>query len=186
MKLGSAAFRLFVGALMALGFAVGSALFGAAPASAQYYSADVPPVVFQDAPQDIPWYMPQPWVHPPQTGPKIRKLPGYYGHNYRDRPYGGFSNGCYGSCRELPGTISTGYGVVLSQPVVAIFDPRGYALVPRVQYQPQPASALPPAPKPVEPAVVSVRAASNAPRGLQPKFTLQNGVRILRPSPVTY
>ena len=74
------ALRPLAAAVVALGLVLA---FNTAPASAQ------------DA-QQIPWYMPQPWVYPPQTGPKIRKLPGYYGHTYRNRSYGGFSTHCYG------------------------------------------------------------------------------------------
>lgn len=169
MKLGSAAL-LMAGALLAL---------GGTPANAQTYGTT------QELSQETPWYMPQPWVHPPQTGPKIRKLPGYYGHAYRNRSYGGFGNGCYGDCRELPGTVSTGYGVVLSQPVVAVFDPRDYQVVPRPRQQtlaalPEPARRRAPA----EPLVVSVDVPTkrNEP---QHQFSMQNGVRIIRPSPNT-
>lgn len=160
-------FMAALGLALALGYA-------AAPAAAQ------------DAGAEIPWYMPQPWVHPPQTGPKIRKLPGYYGHTYRNRSYGGFGNGCYGDCRDdLPGTIRTGNGILLQRPAVVIFDPRAYQIVPRAQYRaPQPAVTRRAA-KPVVPAVVPVGTPTK--RGLQPlpKFSMQNGVRIIRPSPVT-
>ena len=171
------AFRLLAASVAALG----AFILGSGPASAQYYSPDVSP----ETPQETPWYMPQPWVHPPQTGPKIRKLPGYYGHTYGSRSYGGFGNGCYGDCRELPGTVSTGYGVTLSQPMVAIFDPRDYQLVPRAQQQtlaapPEPASR----PSPAQPLVVPVGIPTrrNEP---QHKFSMQNGVRIIRPAPTT-
>ena len=179
MKSRIPAFRL----IAATAAALGALILGSAPASAQYYTAY--PDVSPDVSQDLPWYMPQPWVHPPQTGPKIRKLPGYYGHSYGNRSYGGFSNGCYGDCRELPGTVSTGYGVTLSQPVVAIFDPRDFQLVPRAQQQtlaalPEPASR----PSPARPLVVSVDVPTKR-KDRQPEFAMQNGVRIIRPSPVT-
>jgi hypothetical protein len=185
MKSRISAFRL----LAAMAAALGAFILGSVPASAQYYSPGASPDISldisPDISQDLPWYMPQPWVHPPQTGPKIRKLPGYYGHNYRNRSYGGFGNGCYGDCRALPGTVSTGYGVTLSQPMVAIFDPRDYQLVPRTQQQtlaalPEPASR----PSPVQPRVVPVGVPTkrNQP---QHEFAMQNGVRIFRPSPMT-
>ncbi len=178
MKPRISAFRLIAATAAAFGaFALGSA-----PASAQYYSPDASPEISQE----LPWYMPQAWVHPPQTGPKIRKLPGYYSHDYGNRSYGGFSNGCYGDCRELPGTVSTGYGVTLSQPVVAIFDPRDYQLVPRVPQQTLPALPEPASrPSPVQPLVVpvSVPTKRNQP---QHEFAMQNGVRIFRPSTTAY
>lgn len=161
--------RLLAALTVALGFAL---LFAPAPASAQ------------DAEQ-IPWYMPQPWVYPPQTGPKIRKLPGYYGHTYRNRSYGGFSNYCYGDCGyRAPGTISTGGGVILQRPTVVAFDPNDYVIVPRTQYL-----AEPPAPAetsraaPVTPAVVP----TGQQRGYKPKptVTTQNGVRVIHLTPLT-
>lgn len=166
MKIEIAALRLLAGAVLALGFTAGGA-----PASAQ------------DAGQEIPWYMPQPWVHPPQTGPKIRKLPGYYGHSYRNRSYGGFGNSCYGSCRSLPGTVSTGYGVTLSEPVVAVFDPREYQVVPRTQYQSLEAAVSRAAATPARPAVVPVGIATKRSERM-PQFSMQNGVRIIRPAPL--
>ncbi len=167
MKLGSAAL-LMAAAVMAFGaFAAGT------PAGAQ------------ETTQQTPWYMPQAWVHPPQTGPKVRKLPGYYGHSYRNRSYGGFGNGCYGDCRELPGTISTGYGVTLAQPIVAIFDPRAYQLVPHASYEaapPPPAMAAPVA-APVQPLVVPVGVPTRR-HEPQATFAMQNGVRVIRPARV--
>lgn len=178
MKIETAAFRLLAAALVALGFTIGGAALTAAPASAQ----------------EVPWYMPQAWVHPPHTGPRIRKLPGYYGHNLRYRTYGNFSTSCYGFCRNLPGTISTGYGVTFSQPVVAYFDPRYYGVAPlqdyqaqqpyqaQQDYQAQPDYVPQRAVAPVRPKVVSVRDAQRA--NLKPKFATQNGVRIIRPAPL--
>ena len=168
MKLEIAA-RLLIGAFVALGFALGGALLGAAPASAQ---------------EATPWYMPQPWMHPPQTGPKIRKLPGYYGHNYRNRSYGSFARGCYGDCGYVRGTISSGYGVIYSRPVVAIFDPKYYGIAPRETYMPQQqqATTQPRAVLPANPVVVSVRNAQKQRQKALPKIQTQNGVRIIRPA----
>lgn len=175
MKLRSAAVGLIVGAALALGFTA-----GATPAAAQ-----------EATPQATPWYMPQPWVYPPQTGPKIRKLPGYYGHrrNYNNGAYGGFSNYCYGDCGyRVPGTVSTGGGVILSQPVVAYFDPDAYQIVPReLLYQSETLPALPEPvgrPAPVQPAVISARTPTPRMVDMKPKFSLQNGVRIIRPTPL--
>jgi hypothetical protein len=168
MKLEIAA-RLLIGAFVALGFAFGGALLGAAPASAQ---------------EATPWYMPQPWMHPPQTGPKIRKLPGYYGHNYRNRTYGSFGRGCYGDCGYVRGTISSGYGVIYSRPVVAIFDPKIYGIVQRQDYAPrqQPATTQRRAILPANPAVVSVRYPQKPGEKARPNFEVQHGVRIIRPT----
>jgi hypothetical protein len=167
MKLDSR--RLLAALTVALGCAL---LFIPAPASAQ------------DAEQ-IPWYMPQPWVYPPQTGPKIRKLPGYYGHTYRNRSYGGFSNYCYGDCGyRAPGTISTGGGVILQRPTVAAFDPNDYVIVPRTQYLAEPpAAAETRRAAPVTPAVVP----TSQQRGYKPKptVTTQNGVSVIYLTPLT-
>jgi len=172
-----AAFRLIAAAFLALGFTLGLALWGAlltaAPASAQ------------DA-QETPWYMPQPWVHPPQTGPKIRFRPGYYGHNLRHRTYGSFSTGCYGDCGIVRGTVMTGNGIVLARPAVAIFDGGYYyQIVPRTDYRAQQAVLAQRSTKPIQPKVVSVRSGGQSGQKPQPKFVVQNGVRIIRPAPVT-
>jgi hypothetical protein len=178
MKIEIAAFRLLGAVFLALGFTLGGALATAAPASAQ------------EPPQETPWYMPQPWVHPPQTGPSIRKLPGYYGHNLRYRTYGNFSTSCYGFCSNLPGTIGTGYGVTFSRPVVAYFDPRYYAVVPQQGYQAQqPYQAqqiyvLQRNAAPARAKVVPVRYAQWPSQKPLPKFSTQNGVRIIRPAPM--
>jgi hypothetical protein len=170
MKLEIRALRLFTATLVATGFALG---VQASPAGAQ------------DVTEKLPWYMPQPWVHPPQTGPKIRKLPGQYGHTYRNRSYGGFSNGCYGDCRDdLPGTISTGNGYILQRPVVAIFDPRAYQVVPRQAYLAEPPTAKA-ARAPIKPAVVSAMT-RNMQQKPKPNVTTQNGVRVIRLQPITY
>jgi len=153
------------------------AVFTAAPASAQNYIEQASQVAEQ-----IPWYMPQPWIYPPQTGPKIRKLPGYYGHTYRNKSYGGFSNYCYGSCGyRAPGTISTGGGVILKRPTVVSYDENDYVFVPRTLYEaPQPVvqrKAI------VTPAIVP----TNQQRGYKPKptITMQNGVRVIQLTPLT-
>jgi hypothetical protein len=160
--------RPFVAALAALGtvcFALGGAP-AASPAQAQ---------------EKTPWYLPPPWVYPPQTGPKIRKLPGYYGHTYRNRSYGDFSTYCYGDCGyRLPGTVSTGGGVILKRPTVAVFDPDAYAIVPQQQYQPA-EQAAPRRAVPAVPVIVPVR--DGARKVQQPTFSLQHGVRIIRPTP---
>ena len=172
------AFRPLAALTVALGFAFG-AVFTAAPANAQNYVDQAP-----QAAEQIPWYMPQPWVYPPQTGPKIRKLPGYYGHNYRNRSYGGFSNYCYGDCGyRAPGTISSGGGVILRRPTVVSYDENDYVIVPRTLYEaPQPATNLRRA-APVTPAVVP----TNQLRGYKPKpkVTMQNGVRVIQLTPLT-
>jgi hypothetical protein len=166
--------------------ALGAFTLGSAPASAQYHSPYVSPSVPADISQDIPWYLPPPWVYPQQTGPKIRKLPGYYGHRltYRQRNYGSFANYCYGDCPDyLPGTVVSGYGYILQRPAVAVFNPNDYQLVARAPLQTLP--ELPAATSrraPAQPAVVSVRTPTPRLVDLEPKFTLQNGVRIIRPT----
>jgi len=178
MKLRSVSIRLVAGAFVALGLLLGGALLGAAPANAQ----------------ESPWYMPPAWVHPAQTGPKIRKLPGYYGHNamYRAGTYGSYSNGCYGRCApRLPGLITTGYGVVLQRPAVAIFDPNAYQLVAVAQnpYYQSMYQAAPPEPatgdhaaKAIRPLVVPVGIDSRPGQEPQAKVSTQHGVRIVRPA----
>src|SRR5690349_14083661 len=167
------AVRLSIATIAALGFVAGGVFLGAAPVKAQ------------DADQETPWYMPQPWVHPPQTGPKIQLQPGYYGYNGGGSSYGAFSTSCYGACGyRLPGTVSTGYGVTLSQPVVAYFDPRAYQLVPLAEYPQQAAAAAPQRVAPAKPKVVSVLVPNRPATEMQPKFSLQNGVRIIRPAPL--
>ena len=174
MKLES--LRTLAAALVAIGFALG---FHAAPASAQY--ADAAPEAAQEAAQDSPWYLPPPWVHPPQTGPKVRKLPGYYGHTYRNRSYGGFSTYCYGDCGyRAPGTISTGGGVILRRPTVVSYYDDDYMIVPRTLYEaPQPVVARR---APVTASVVS----TDQQRGYKPKPTIrtQNGVRVIHLMPL--
>lgn len=170
MKREITAARLIAAALVALGFALGGTLLTAAPAEAQ----------------ETPWYMPQPWVHPPKTGPDVRKLPGYYGHNYRGRSYGSFSTSCYGDCGIVRGTVRTGYGVTLSRPVVVIFDPRAYQIVPRSSYVAPPGYAAQRASVQFRPqAAVPARTAQRAAEKPLPKFSVQNGVRIIRPAPIT-
>ena len=161
------ALRPLAALFVALGFVLA---FDAAPASAQ------------DGEQ-IPWYMPQPWVHPPQTGPKIRKLPGTYGYAYRsNRSYGGFSTYCYGNCGyRAPGTINTGGGVVLRRPTVVSYYDDDYMIVPRTLYE---------APQPVVQRKAPVTAAvvpTNQVRGYKPKPTvkMQNGVRVIQLTPLT-
>ncbi|NJM92601.1 MAG: hypothetical protein HC861_08250 [Rhodospirillaceae bacterium] len=152
---------------VALGFVLGTVVT-AAPASAQ------------DSGQ-IPWYMPQPWVYPPQTGPKIRKLPGTYGYSYRNKTYGSFANYCYGDCGyRAPGTVSTGGGVILKRPAVVSYDQDDYMIVPRTLYEaPQPVVQRK---APITPAVVP----ANQLRGYKPKptVTMQNGVRVIQLTPL--
>jgi hypothetical protein len=174
MKREITAARLIAATFVALGFALGGTLLTGAPASAQ------------ETPQATPWYMPQPWVHPPKTGPNVRKLRGYYGHNYRGRSYGSFSTSCYGDCGIVRGTVRTGYGVTLSQPVVVIFDPRAYKIVPRSSYVVPPGYAVQRASAQFRPqAAVPARTAQRAAEKPLPKFSVQNGVRIIRPAPIT-
>lgn len=169
--------RPFAAALVAIGFALG---FTATPASAQY--APTAPDAAAETPEKPQWYMPQPWVHPPQTGPQIRKLPGYYGHVYRNRSYGGFSNYCYGDCGyRAPGTVSTGGGVILERPTVATYDEDEYMIVPRtLSAPPQPVVERR---APITPTVVP----ANQPRGYKPEptVTTQNGVRVIHLTPLT-
>jgi hypothetical protein len=154
-------------AAAALVFA-GSLLTSAAPAKAQ----------------DTPWYMPQPWMYPQATGPAFKALPGYYGHNLRHHSYGSFSTGCYGDCGIVRGTVMTGSGVVLSRPVMVIYDPRAYQVVPRATYQqtyaPQRAGYVSQQPSY---AAQPARTAGTQQKPL-PQFSVQNGVRIIRPAPV--
>lgn len=165
------AVRPLAALFVALGFVFAAtlgAVVTAAPASAQ------------DTGQ-IPWYMPQPWVHPPQTGPKIRKLPGYYGHTYRNRSYGSFSTYCYGDCGyRAPGTVSTSGGVILKRPEIVSYDQDEYMIVPRTLYEaPQPVVQRK---APITPAVVP----ANQLRGYKPKptVTMQNGVRVIQLTPL--
>jgi len=173
------AFRPLAALFVALGFVLA---FSTAPASAQYATSyDTQPAA-EDTAGEIPWYMPQPWVHPPQTGPKIRKLPGYYGHTYRNRSYGGFSNYCYGDCGyRAPGTVSSSGGVILRRPNVVSYYDNDYMIVPRTLYEaPQPVVQRK---APVTPAVVP----TNQLRGYKPKpkVTMQNGVRVIQLTPLT-
>ena len=97
---------------------LGAAFFAPAPAAAQA--------------ADTPWLMPQPWMTPKSTAPRVASRPGYYGHaKHNQYAYGGFSNGCYGACGYVRGTIVTGSGVVVFQPRVVIYDPRMFSVVPR-------------------------------------------------------
>jgi hypothetical protein len=162
---------------VALGVTLG-VVFTAAPASAQNYVDQTP-----QAAEQIPWYMPQPWVHPPQTGPKIRKLPGYYGHTYRNRSYGGFNNYCYGDCGyRAPGTISTGGGAILRRPTVVSYYESDYVVVPRTLYEPPQPATYQRRAAPITPAVVP----TNQLRGYKPKPTvrMQNGVRVIQLTPL--
>jgi hypothetical protein len=159
--------RPFAALFVALGFVLA---FDATPASAQ------------DGEQ-IPWYLPQPWVYPPQTGPKIRKLPGTYGYAYRNnRSYGSFANYCYGDCGyRARGTISSSGGVVLRRPTVVSYYNDDYMIVPRTLYEaPQ---AVVERRAPVTAAVVP----TNQQRGYKPKPTvrMQNGVRVIQLTPLT-
>ena len=172
VKLG--ALRPLAALFVAFGFVLA---FGSAPASAQSYGDPTP-----QAAEQIPWYMPQPWVHPPQTGPKIRKLPYDYGYAYRNnRSYGSFSNYCYGDCGyRAPGTISTGGGVILRRPSVVSYYDDDYMIVPRTLYE---------APQPVverkRPVTASVVSATKQ-RGYKPNPTVrtQNGVRVIHLMPL--
>jgi hypothetical protein len=164
-----AASRLLAGALVALGIAFSAAT----------------PAVAQGAGEETPWYMPQPWMHPPATGPSVRFQPGYYGNSagYNARPYGSFSTGCYGNCRRIRGTISTGYGVVLFHPTVVAFDQRAYVIVPRSYLQPRYVVARASAPRQFA-APKPMAVAARKPAKPLPQFSVQNGVRIIRPLPM--
>jgi hypothetical protein len=173
------AVRPLAALFVALGFVLA---FGTAPASAQYATSyDTLPAA-EDTAEQTPWYMPQSWVHPPQTGPKIRKLPGYYGHTYRNRSYGGFSSYCYGDCGyRAPGTISSSGGVILRRPTVVSYYDNDYMVVPRTLYAaPQPVVE---GRAPITPTVVP----ATRQRGYKPKptVTMQNGVRVIHLTPLT-
>lgn len=104
--------------LMAACALAGATLLAPAPAAAQA--------------GETPWYMPQPWMSPQNTAPKVASRPGYYGHaKHSQIAYGGFSNGCYGACGHRVGTVVTGSGLVLFRPKVVIYDPRAFSVVPR-------------------------------------------------------
>jgi hypothetical protein len=150
----------------------GEMLAGAAPAAAQ------------DA-QETPWYMPQPWMHPQATGPSVRFPPGYYGNSYgyNARPYGSFGTGCYGNCRMVRGTVATSSGVVLFRPTVVAFDQRGYQIVPRSYLQPRYVVVRASAPRQFA-APKPMAVAARKPAKPLPQFSVQNGVRIIRPLPM--
>lgn len=146
------------------------------------FAFDTAPASAQDGGK-LPWYMPQPWVHPPQTGPKIRKLPGDYGYAYRsNRSYGSFANYCYGDCGyRARGTVSTGGGVVLRRPTVVSYYDGDYMIVPRTLYE---------APQPATQRKAAAKAAvfpTSQQRGYKPKPTvkMQNGVRVIQLTPLT-
>ncbi|MEZ5832459.1 MAG: hypothetical protein R3D05_14900 [Dongiaceae bacterium] len=178
MKREISALRVLAAALVALGFSIGGAALTATSAQAQDAS--------QETAQETPWYMPQPWMYPPQTGPVVHRLRGQYGYNREERSnaYGSFGQGCYGYCRQVPGTITTGSYVVLSRPVVAIFDPNRYDIVERQAYSaPQPSYETAPA-APAQPMVVPVRNGVKPATLPKPRFTMQNGVRVIRLTPL--
>jgi hypothetical protein len=158
--------RLLAAALLAIGCAL---MLAPAPAIAQ---------------EQTPWYLPQPWVRPPATGPQVRPLLGYYGStSYSQSPYGSFSSGCYGDCGYLRGTIATGSGVVLYRPTVVAYDQSAYEIVPRGYYRTQ--TVYVPV---VQRVVVNPRVVHTAKpmqkKKVLPQYTVQNGVRIIRPAPL--
>jgi hypothetical protein len=160
--------RLLAAALLAIGCAL---MLAPAPATAQEE-------------QQTPWYMPQAWVTPPQTGPKVRPLPGYYGSiRYNHSTYGSFSTSCYGECGYLRGTIVTGNGVVLRRPTAAIYDRSVYQLVPRGYYPTRYVYVRTPMPRPVMVAQRSAHPATPVHKKVLSQYTIQNGVRIIRPAP---
>ena len=174
---GFTAFRLLTAALVAIGFAIGGATLGAAPARAD----------------NMPWYMPQSWMYPKATGPKFRYLPGYYGYKKSlgiyGRTYGGFSNGCYGACgARIPGMVRSGYNVVLYRPNYVIYDQGAYQLVPRSDYiVEQPSAYVAQTAAPVQPAIRHVPTKAAKPWTIikaEPNFIVQNGVRVIRPAPL--
>jgi len=183
--------RLLSAALLATAVVLGT-LMSAAPAKAQYAG----PATAQDAGEPTPWFMPQAWMTPKATGPKFKFLPGYYGHNksrgYYGNAYGSFSTGCYGNCGRLPGMVRTGYGVILQSPVVAIYDPRFYSFVQRGYATPQQAAAITKgwSTNPAQPAIRATTAPSKSPHlvhvNMNPKFQMQNGVRLIRPTTMSY
>ncbi|HET6157737.1 MAG TPA: hypothetical protein VFE34_05290 [Dongiaceae bacterium] len=164
-----------IGALLAAALLAAGLASGAAPASAD---------------EKTPWYMPQAWVHPPSTGPSVRPQAGYYGYTRQNNAYGGFANGCYGTCGNLPGTVVTANGVVLSRPVVAIYDGDDYQLVSREQLGQLQAQASRQAAayqqKAGGAAAAPARHAQRPAQKQEPKFSVQNGVRIIRPSTSMY
>lgn len=174
--------------LLALG--VGAA----PPAAAQGYSQggySQPQDARAAAPQKTPWYMPQAWVYPKNTAPAVQRRPGEYGSaRHRGNAYGGFGNYCYGECGLRRGTIATGSGVILWEPDIVMFDRRDYQIVPRVAVaMPHPPAAV--ARRAPQPSTDSLIRASTLQQSFQrslvkgtPRFTLQNGVRIIAPQPL--
>jgi hypothetical protein len=158
--------RLLAVALLSIGCAL---MLAPAPATAQ---------------EQTPWYLPQPWVSPPLTGPKIHNLYGTYGAAHTRRDYGSFAVGCYGLACYSPGTIVTGNGVVLYNPALAAYDQNGYEVVPRGYYRTRTVyvpvvqrSAM------ANPRFVHATKPAQKKKVL-PQYTMQNGVRIIRPAPL--
>jgi len=132
--------------------------------------------------QDTPWYMPQPWMYPKATGPAFTPLRGYYGHNLRHRSYGSFSTGCYGNCGIVRGTVMTGSSVIISRPIMVIYDPRAYQIVQRSNYQQGYARQQVSYTQQQTYVAQAAKQASKKQKPL-PQFSVQNGVRIIRPAP---
>lgn len=168
----------------------------ATPASAQGYYQDsyyqpAPQDMLEAAPQKTPWYMPQAWMYPKNTAPVVQRRPGEYGSaRYANNAYGGFGNYCYGECGIRRGTIATGSGVILWEPDIVMFDRRVYQVVPRVAMPQPPVTMERRAPRPTADSLIRVSTLQqsfqpNLVRGT-PRFTLQNGVRIIAPQPLDH
>jgi hypothetical protein len=185
-------------AALLLAFGAGAATPAAAQGYSQggYYQDSYYQPASQDmleaAPQKTPWYLPQAWVYPKNTAPVVQRRPGEYGSGgYSRNAYGGFGNYCYGNCGFLPGTIATGSGVILWEPDIVMFDRRVYQIVPRAAVaipQPPVVAVERRAPRPTAESLIRVSTLQQSTqRNLvtgTPRFTLQNGVRIIAPQPL--
>ena len=151
--------NVVVGMILAVSFTLGGALLNLVPA---------------DAEDETPWYMPQPWMFPQQTGPTAQWRIRYYSN--MQYAYGSFLKQCYGGC-GLGGATRSGQGAYL----------RFSAAVPRSsRATARPISTYD---------IVIVQQGSYAPprhqsvqyspaKQKQPlQFSIENGVRILRPRP---
>lgn len=155
--------RLFAAAVLAFGYALGAV----APANAE----DI---------QKTPWYLPQAWVYPAPMGTYQSVQ---YGYSFR-RAYGSFSTACYGSCRMVRGTVATGNGVVLSRPKQAVYDQRSAEItMNRYLAKLQQSAARSAMPHYSTAQIVGPALKTMARSKPLSRFTVQNGVRIIRPAP---